>query len=130
MREITTENAAEYLRANGRIATGERVNVTELAGGVSNMVLLVELPTSGQRTVLKQARGRLRVTEEWLCPVERIWREVEVLRTCGKLLETPCAQRRPRNEEVLKMVPTVLWEDRQNFLFAMSAAPAKHRTWK
>ena len=28
------------------------------------------------------------------------------------------------------MVPQVLWEDRQNYLYAMTAAPDKHRTWK
>src|SRR4029453_4982285 len=92
MFEITTPSAAEYLRTRGRIEAQEPVQVSELAGGVSNLVLLVTLPALGQRFVLKQARGQLRVKEEWLCPVERIWREVEVLRACGELLRNDRAQ--------------------------------------
>jgi 5-methylthioribose kinase len=80
MREITAENAAEYLRSTGRLGPAEAAEVRELAGGVSNAVLLVTLSGRGEQFVLKQARGQLRVKEEWLCPIERIWREVETLR--------------------------------------------------
>src|SRR5262245_15035754 len=132
MRELTAENASEYLAAGDRVSPGEPIAVRELPGGVSNVVLLVELPRHGQRGVaggglrfvLKQARGRLRVKEEWLCPVERIWREVEVLRICGEQLEA-------RNKERIAVsVPEILWEDRENFCFAMTAAPEGQRTWK
>ncbi len=136
MFEITTATAAEYLRTSGRIDAGEPVEVRELAGGVSNVVLLVMLPARGERLVLKQARGKLRVKEEWLCPVERIWREVEVLRACGGLLRNAeCGVRNDgRMTKVWELfrpgVPEVLWEDRANYCFGMTAAPARHRTWK
>jgi len=124
MHEITSNSAADYLRSTGRAAADETLEVRELAGGVSNVVLLVTLPRRGERYVLKQARGRLRVQEEWLCPVERIWREVEVLRICGQLLQTHDA------DHIEPCVPQLLWEDRENYLYAMTAAPQEHRTWK
>ena len=139
MRELTADNASEYLVARGRAAPGEPIAVRELTGGVSNAVLLVELtdrgernvPGGGLRFVLKQARGQLRVKEEWLCPIERIWREVETLRICGELLALQNSERRIQNAEASQpSVPAVLWEDRENYCFAMTAAPPEHRTWK
>jgi 5-methylthioribose kinase len=126
MREIDQNNAAEYLQSTGRVAHGDPVAVRELSGGVSNIVLLVEVPSRGERFVLKQARGRLRVKEEWLCGVERIWREVDVLQTCGDLLRQPP----PGRDEIISEVPRVLWEDRDNYVYAMTAAPPDHKTWK
>jgi 5-methylthioribose kinase len=130
MLEITSQNAAEYLRSSGHTKGGEVIDVCELAGGVSNVVLLVTLPNRGERFVVKQARQRLRVKQEWLCPVERIWREVETLRLCSELLQMRSATRGARSETILATVPELLWEDRENFAYAMSAAPADHRTWK
>jgi len=125
MREITSTTAAEYLRDCGRIGPRERADVVELAGGVSNIVLLVSLPERGERFVMKQARERLRVSEEWLCPVERIWREVQTLRLCGELLGSDLS-----SDGASAIVPEVLWEDRANYVYAMTAAPAGHQTWK
>lgn len=88
MFEINAENAAEYLRSSGYAGPPSEVkyDVRELAGGVSNVVLLATPAGGGEPLVLKQACGRLRVKEEWLCPVERIWREIDVLRICGDVL--------------------------------------------
>src|SRR3954465_7680095 len=126
MYEIDHRNAGEYLQSSGRMAVGEPTDIVELSGGVSNIVLLVALPNRGQTFVLKQARGRLRVKEEWLCPVERIWREMDVVRICGELLR----ESSPGSEEIKILVPRVLWEDRGNYAYAMTAAPADHTTWK
>jgi hypothetical protein len=132
MFEITTATAAEYLQVSGRIPAGEVVQIAELAGGVSNVVLLVTLPARGERLVLKQARGQLRVKEEWLCPVERIWREVEMLRVCGDLLRNAARGKRDKTSAALfpPGVPEVMWDDRENYCYAMTAAPARNRTWK
>jgi 5-methylthioribose kinase len=125
MFEITAQNAA------GLEAKGESIKVRELAGGVSNVVLLVTLPDRLERFVLKQARERLRVQDEWLCPVERIWREADLLRFCEQLFQAPSAQCGARNEKPIEAeVPSILWEDRENYLYAMTAAPSDHRTWK
>ncbi len=126
MHEIDATNAADFLRAAGRVAAGEPVDVRVLAGGVSNVVLLVTLPARGEQFVLKQARGRLRVKEDWRCPIERIWREVEVLEVCGWVLRTA----KPEKARFRPAVPEVLWEDRENYCYAMTAAPEEHRTWK
>ena len=92
MWEVTTQNAGQYLREVRGTHIAEPLMVRELAGGVSNIVLLVT-PAAGEPFVLKQARGRLRVAQEWLCPVERIWREVEVLRICGGTAIADCGFR-------------------------------------
>jgi len=128
MFEITTETARQYLREIRRTTLAEPAEVRELAGGVSNVVLLVT-GHGGEPFVVKQARGRLRVKEEWLCPVERIWREVEVLRICGEVLGIQNSELRMQ-KEISASVPQVLWEDGENFLYAMTAAPAGHQTWK
>jgi hypothetical protein len=131
MRELTAENASEYLVAGGWAGPGEPITVRELAGGVSNVVLLVEMPGRGERFIVKQARGRLRVKEEWLCPIERIWREVETLQICRDLfVQSRIANSDLANEPFQPCVPEVLWEDRENYCFAMTAAPPGHRTWK
>lgn len=126
MREIDADSAVEYLREAGRVDAAQRVTVRELAGGVSNIVLLVE-SDSREPFVLKQARGQLRVAQPWFCSVERIWREVDTLRLCGEVL----ARRKPATEddELSASVPQVLFEDRANYLYAMSAAPP-HTVWK
>lgn len=126
MQLIDATNAAEYLRASGRVGKSDTVEVCELAGGVSNVVLLVTLPERGERFILKQARDRLRVKDEWLCPPERMWREIEVLEVCQRLLAA--AARGPG--DIAFAVPTLLWQDRANYLYAMTAAPSEHRTWK
>ena len=132
MREITAASAAEYLRSAGRLAATEAAEVRELAGGVSNVVLLVTLTLRGEQFVLKQARGQLRVKEEWLCPIERIWREVETLRICHKLLPDRATGLEPSSflPAFEPGVPAVLWEDKENYCYAMTAAPDGHRTWK
>jgi aminoglycoside phosphotransferase (APT) family kinase protein len=135
MLSLTAASAPDYLQARGLAAPGESLTVRELSGGVSNVVLLVEKP-GGERFVLKQALPRLRVEQEWLCSIERIWREVEVLRLCGRLMresgvtgqESGVRGQGARDIEV--RLPEVLFEDRENYCFAMTAAPAEHRTWK
>lgn len=132
MPSLTAASAPDYLRARGLAAPNEPLAVRELAGGVSNVVLLVERP-SGERFVLKQALPRLRVEQEWLCSIERIWREVEVLRLCGRLVQEGVRGQESGDSgqrRLLVRVPEVLFEDRESYCFAMTAAPTEHRTWK
>ena len=128
---VDASSAEGYLRSTKRIPSAEPVEITELPGGVSNMVLLVRCPNSrGADFVLKQARGQLRVAQPWFCSVERIWREVETLRICQDVLAVdPEASVTGVREELNAKTPDVLWEDRENHLFAMSAAPP-HTVWK
>ena len=133
MFELTSENLPTYLRERGQLAAGEAAGIRELSGGVSNAVFLVELPERGERFVIKQARPQLRVKDEWLSSIERIWREVEVLQECGQIVGT--IPRLPPGARTFlpafdPSTPQVLWEDRENYCYAMSAAVEGHKTWK
>ncbi|MBI3865112.1 MAG: phosphotransferase, partial [Planctomycetia bacterium] len=84
--------------------------------GVSNAVLRVT-PAAGEPFVLKQSRAQLRTRAAWFSRLDRVWREVDVMRVLAPLLPPG-------------VVPRVLFEDRDNYLFAMEAAPADHKVWK
>ena len=86
-----------------------------MGGGVSNLVLLAESAT--RRWVFKQALGRLRVAEEWLADPVRIHREAASMRALAPLLP-------------IGAVPCVVFEDRENFIYAMEAAPDGVEDWK
>ena len=102
--ELSVETAAGYLRRRGILLK----SVHELGGGVSNVVLQVE-PVEGEPFVLKQALPRLRVNEEWVAERSRIFREVNALQdSAGFLLSGS--------------VPSVLWVDESNYLFAFAAS--------
>ncbi|MBI1898069.1 MAG: phosphotransferase [Acidobacteria bacterium] len=112
--ELTAATAPEYLR-EARGIDPSTVRVTELGGGVSNTVLLVE--SGHSRFVLKQALDRLRVEQDWRSEPLRALREARALRALAPYL--PPAS-----------VPEVLFIDEPNLLFAMSAAGPASETWK
>ncbi len=91
------------------------ITATSLGGGISNHVVLVEVP--GRRFVLKQSLPKLRVEEDWYSDRERIFRESASLSQLAPLLPDG-------------WLPKVLFVDRRNFAYAMSAAPASAVTWK
>jgi 5-methylthioribose kinase len=111
--DLQADNAAEYLRSRG--IPGEPRTITEMGGGVSNTVLMVEL--GDRRFVLKQSLGKLRVQDDWFSDRARIFRESSAMRWLAPRL-TPGG------------VPEIFFEDRENCLFAMSAAPCEAQTWK
>ena len=111
MQELDATNAADFLRAQGLLK--EPCPVRELAGGVSNIVLWVDAPTP---FVLKQSRAQLRTVDPWFSDPERIFREVDAMRALRPVLGAA--------------VPEILFEDRENFLFAMTAIPTDSAVWK
>src|SRR5438093_4895457 len=114
MLEITADNALDYLRKQGCIGP-QRARVEPLGWGVSNLVLRVVTP---QKTfVLKQPRRSLRTRDPWFSDLKRVYREQEVMQVLHPLL--------PK-----LTVPEVLFTDRDNYVFAMSHAPAGSRVWK
>jgi 5-methylthioribose kinase len=116
MQELTWENAAAYLRETGQVPSGTAATVRELGGGVSNVVLRVDV--DGQPPfVIKQCRERLRVAMDWRARLDRIWAERAALNVLTAIL--------PQGT-----VPRVLFEDRPNYLFAMTCAPDDSATWK
>jgi aminoglycoside phosphotransferase (APT) family kinase protein len=115
---ITPGNLPDYLAAQGLIQRSGDVRVRELGGGVSNLVLLVESPDpAGRRWVVKQSLGKLRVQDDWRSDRERIFREAEALETLRPVLDP-------------EALPEVIYVDRQNYLYVMTAAPAGSVAWK
>jgi 5-methylthioribose kinase len=129
MQPLDEQTAEGYLRHTARIGPSERIVVRQLTGGVSNMVLLVERPqTPGGDFVLKQARDKLRTERPWYSSVERIWREADVLRSCRCLLVAATAS--GPDGLPTASTPEILFEDRENFLLGISAAPRPNVVWK
>lgn len=114
MLELTCDNTLEYLRERGWIGPGP-ARVESLGWGVSNAVLRVQTPE--RLFVLKQSRPQLRTRDAWFSDLNRVYREQEVMEALFPLLPPPT-------------VPEVLFSDRDNYVFAMSHAPADSRVWK
>ncbi|MCC6368662.1 MAG: phosphotransferase [Bryobacterales bacterium] len=111
--ELDGPEARAYLAAREGCAAQD-LRITALGGGVSNHVLLVEGPA--RRYIVKQSLAKLRVQEDWFSRRDRIWRESEAIQFLADVLPEGA-------------VPRVLYEDRENYLFAMTAARGE-RTWK
>ena len=116
IQEITAANAIDYLKKRGQLSSGEDAVAEALAWGVSNIVIRIDR-RSGDDFVIKQSRKQLRTQAEWFCQLERIWRELEVMQELQNLLPAG-------------VVPRVLFEDRENYLFAMEAIDKDHKVWK
>ncbi len=116
MHEITPENAPDYLRRVGLANAGQAVEVQALGWGVSNIVMRADIE-GRPPLVLKQSREQLRTKAAWFSRLDRIWTETAALR----LLDGIASE---------GVVPKVLFEDRDNYLFAMSCAPDDSVVWK
>jgi len=124
MIEVDASNVLEYFASTGQSQWSDlkldekalsAATAIELAWGVSNIVIRVD--TSVGSFVVKQSREQLRTEIDWFSQLDRIWREVDVLRSLESLLPAGA-------------VPRVLSEDRDNYLFTMEAVEADHRVWK
>ena len=105
-----------YLRATGRVGSGQSLCIRMLAGGVSNRTLLVQL-SDGQVWVVKQALPKLRVAADWFSDPARIQREAAGMRWLTEL--APAGS-----------IPRLIFEDRSCHLLAMEAVPQPHENWK
>ncbi len=115
MADLNSNTARDYL-AHRLALPPASIHVEELLGGVSNLVFRAQI--EGQPDlILKQSLAKLRVKEDWYSDRTRIFHEIDAL-----TLLAPLA---PQGS-----LPTVLFEDRDNFLFAMSAAAPNAPTWK
>lgn len=86
-----------------------------LLGGVSSDVALIA--DAERRFVVKQSIPNLRVAADWPVHPSRIWREVAALRAIAPSL--------PQGA-----VPAVVYESREEYLYAMTAAPEGAESWK
>lgn len=116
MLELDAHNTLDYLRREDHLVLPGDAQVELLGWGVSNVVLRVFCPGADD-FIIKQSRTQLRTRTEWFSRLDRIFREIGMLRLLAPLLPTG-------------VIPRVLFEDRENYLFAMEAFPARHVVWK
>jgi 5-methylthioribose kinase len=90
------------------------VQALPLKGGVSSGIFRVDL-RSGSYCV-KQALPRLKVAKEWRVPVERVFSEIDYLRTVGEI--------------VPGSVPRVIGQDDATKSFVMEFLGPEFRNWK
>jgi 5-methylthioribose kinase len=90
------------------------INALPLAGGVSSGIYRVDL-RSGSYCV-KQALPQLKVAKEWTVPVERVFSEIDYLRTVGGI--------------VSGHVPRVIGQDNVTRSFVMEFLGPEFRNWK
>ncbi len=117
MLELGPENVIEYLVSTGRLPPGTSSTAEACAWGVSNAVLRINNNDGRPDFVIKQSREKLRTRADWFSRLDRIWREMEILKTLAPLLPAG-------------VVPKVLFYDRENYLFAMEAIDPDHKVWK
>lgn len=111
---LTPETVGSYLRVRGVASAGEPLSAVNLGGGVSNVVLAVQI--GERRVVVKQSLPQLRVADEWLAKRERVLTEAAALRWASRV--TPGA------------VPAVYDVDRQRCAIVIEHAPDGWRNWK
>jgi aminoglycoside phosphotransferase (APT) family kinase protein len=92
----------------------EAVHALALAGGVSSGIYRVDL-RSGSYCV-KQALPRLKVAKEWKVPVERVFSEIDYLRTVGEIVPAH--------------VPRMIGRDTATKSFVMEFLGPEFRNWK
>lgn len=108
---LDAQGCRDVLRAHGY--DGD-LRVTELGGGVSNVVYAVD--GGAAPLVVKQALARLRVADEWRAPRQRLLTEGRALQFAAQL--TPDA------------VPEVAFLDTARYVLAMRRAPGDWTDWK
>ena len=116
---LSATNAVDYLLGERLISAQQARSAVprELGGGVSNIVVRVDLADPSDGVVIKQSLPRLRVEQEWLADQARIHREAAALRYLEGVLPS-------------STLPAVIHENPDNFLFVMTAASTGSRTWK
>lgn len=105
-----------YLRQSGRIGRDEQACIRSLQGGVSNRTVMVQR-ASGETWVVKQALAKLRVNVDWFSSPERIHREALGLQWLARLVPDGS-------------IPALLFQDHEQHLLAMEAAPQPNENWK
>jgi len=111
---LTLETVPEYLVGRGVFEPGAGLEVEELGGGVSAAVFAVR--GESKRIVVKQARERFSVADEWIVPRDRAVDEARALELMAVI--TPGS------------VPRLLDVDPSSYALVMEEAPAAWRPWK
>ena len=125
---LEADSVAEYLSRRGWSPSADLVRAQKLTGGVSNRVILAECDqASPRRIVIKQARPQLEVEQLWECSIDRVIREMEVLEVCDRIFSDNVVH---GASGFTAAVPKPVFFDRENYVYAMTAAPVEHEVWK
>lgn len=117
MFDIESHNSlVKYLVAQNLIDPAEQITARVLTGGVSNRTVWVDRP-NGESWVLKQALHKLRVETDWFSDPSRVHREAAGIRWLSRCL--------PKGS-----IPTLVFEDHDAHIIAMTAVPQPHENWK
>lgn len=111
---LQTTTVADYLVEQGLLSPDVRAEVTELDGGVSNIVVGVDTPHTSW--VVKQSLPKLRVAQDWQAKQERTLNEANGLILAGQI--TP------------GRVPPVIQCDATRFVLVIERAPRDWTPWK
>ena len=114
--DLSTDSAAvrRIFVSLGLIQEDEEVHALPLAGGVSSGIYRVDL-RSGSYCV-KQALPRLKVAKDWRVPVDRVFAEIDYLRTVSAIAPG--------------RVPQVIGQDDATKSFVMEFFGPEFRNWK
>lgn len=105
----------DVLHTMGLIHDNETLLVKPLTGGVSSNILKVSV--GEKHFCLKQALPKLKVAKEWHAPLERVFAEIDWMKTVSHI--APDA------------VPHIQGVDREALCFVMDYLPAEHfANWK
>ncbi|HEY0207767.1 aminoglycoside phosphotransferase family protein [Acerihabitans sp.] len=115
--DLSAEHQAiqEVLQNMGLLHAGNTWHATALTGGVSSNIL--KITVGNRQFCLKQALPTLKVAKEWHAPLERIFAEIDWMKTVARI--------EPH------VVPKILGVDNRHLCFVMEYLPAEHyRNWK
>ena len=99
----------------GLVEDQDEVKVTHLTGGVSSSIIKIDC--ADKSFCLKQALPKLKVAKDWFAPVERVFGEIDWLKTIAVF--SPDS------------VPEILAKDQESGSFTMSfLAPEQYANWK
>jgi aminoglycoside phosphotransferase (APT) family kinase protein len=116
--ELTAWNVPAYLISRGLATSADDILVQEMGGGVSNVVLFVQFKGKpGQRWVVKQSLGKLRVQDDWRSERDRIFREAEAIRVLRDSLGPDS-------------LPEIVSVDHARYAYIMTAAACGSEPWK
>src|SRR6266536_2051405 len=111
----STADILSFLRNAGLLGDESAPRLTTLTGGVASDIWKIE--TGDRAFVVKRARARLRVAQDWTVPVSRNASEVAWMRTAGDV--------------VPDAVPKILADDASVGAFAMEFLdPGDFPVWK
>jgi len=115
MIRINRENVKNYLIQKGLLKENEKLEVYELSGGVSS--ILLKLIMGKKCWVLKQPLEKMRVKAEWTAPLWRSHREAKCIRLLSAIL--------PKGS-----VPQLIFNDPDNYIIIISCSPKGAVLWK